>query len=132
MEKMELTGLLVEWSNVFMRVSTQDFNRFARTNGLSMLQLMVMMHLYHRGPQEVTAFAEIMQISPAGASQMVERLVQEEMVERQSATTDRRVREVHLTHAGRSVVEAGLAAQRQLLEKLVTDINAHERTLLGR
>lgn len=131
MKEPNTTQLLLEWSDVFLRTSMQDFNRFARASGLSMLQLTVMVHLFHRGPQEVTAFAEIMQVSPAGASQMVERLVQEGMVERHSATADRRVREVHLTDAGRKVVKAGIAARRKWLELLLADISVQQRAVVG-
>lgn len=130
MEERDITLLLLESSAVLSRISIQDFNHFARTSGLSMLQLMVMVHLFHRGPQEVTAFAEIMQVSPAGASQMVERLVHEGMVERQSATADRRVRVVHLTNAGREVVEAGIAARREWFRLLVAGIPARKRAVV--
>ena len=41
-------------------------------------------------------FADLMQVSPAGASQMVERLVQQGLVRRVESPGDRRVRQVHL------------------------------------
>jgi DNA-binding MarR family transcriptional regulator len=130
MENQDVTELLVEWSAQFMQATMQEFNRFARASGMSVLQLTVLNALYHSGPHEVTAFAEIMQVSPAGASQMIERLVQGGMVERRAAT-DRRVREVHLTDAGRAVVEKGLALRQEGLEALSAALPANKRSLVA-
>ncbi len=132
MKDEELSSLMFAWSEAFLQTSMQDFNRLARAGGLSMLQLTVLLGIYHGGPHEVTAFADIMQISPAGASQMVERLVQEGMVERQPAEGDRRVREVHLTDLGRARVEASIAERRKLLEELVEDLPASSRSIVSR
>ena len=131
MDEHELTHLLVEWSAESLRTATQDLNRFARARGISMLQLMVLTHLYWCGPREVTAFAEIMQVSAAGASQMVERLVQEGVVERQPSTSDRRVREVHLTDAGRTLVQEAMVARRMGLRALVNGLPAEKRTIVA-
>ena len=96
-----------------------------------MLQLTVLTGLYHHGPHEVTAFAEIMQISPAGASQMVERLVQEGLVVRQPAVSDRRVREVHLTEQGRILVEASNTQRNAWLAQIVEGVPARKRMLVS-
>ena len=78
----------------------------------------VLVHLYYRGPREVMGFADLMQVSPAGASQMVERLVQQGLVHRVESRGDRRVRQVHLTEAGRQMVETSIAARQKWVEEL--------------
>ncbi len=98
----ELTQLLLDWSTIFVRLSMHDFNRFARGGGLSLAQMSVLMHLHYNGPREVMGFADLMQVSPAGASQMIERLVQSGLVQRIESRDDRRVRQVHLTEQGRA------------------------------
>lgn len=125
-----LTELFVGWSALFMQATMQEFNRFARAGGISMLQLTVLTALYYQGPHEVTAFAEIMQISPAGASQMVERLVQEGLVTRRPAAADRRVREVHLTQKGRTLVEESTVARDLWLAQIADNIPTHKRMLV--
>ncbi len=115
----DTTQALIDWSALFLQATMQQFNRFARANGISILQLTVLQGLHQHGPHEVTAFAEIMQVSPAGASQMVERLVQQGLVTRQQVSSDRRVREVHLTDAGRALVEAANNARLIWLEEIV-------------
>ncbi len=60
----------------------------------------LMLHIHYRGPCEVSDVSDLMQMTPAGASQMVERLVQQGLVTRQEVSGDRRVRLVHLTIRG--------------------------------
>ena len=108
-----------------------DINRCARSNGLSFTLMNVLMHLYYQGPREVMEFAEFMQVSPAGASQMVERLVQEDLVVRVECPGDRRVRQVHLTERGRHVVEETLAGRQQWVDSLVASLSADQQAAVA-
>jgi len=85
------------------------------------------MHLYYRGPCEVMSFCELLQVSPAGASQVVERMVQGGLVQRSESPDDRRVRLVHLAERGRQVVDESIAARQRWVEQLVASLSAEER-----
>ena len=78
-------------------------------------------HLFYKGPSEVMDFTDLMQVSPAGASQLVDRMVTQGLVVRVEQPDDRRVRMVHLTDKGRSLVEGSIASRRMWMEKL-TDL----------
>jgi DNA-binding MarR family transcriptional regulator len=123
----ELTQLILDWSAVFVRLSMHDINRHARSTGLSFAQMNVLLHLYYRGPREVMEFAEYMQMSPAGASQLVERLVQHGLARRVESPGDRRVRQVHLTEGGRQVVAASIATREAWVESLVASLPDEEK-----
>jgi DNA-binding MarR family transcriptional regulator len=127
----ELAQLLLDWSSEFVRLSMHDINRCARSHGLSFTQMNVLMHLYYQGPREVMEFTEYVQVSPAGASQMVERLVQQGLVVRVEDPEDRRVRRVHLTERGSAVVEESLALRRQWADSLVASLSAEQQASLG-
>jgi DNA-binding MarR family transcriptional regulator len=127
----ELAQLLLDWSSEFVRLSMHDINRCARSHGLSFTQMNVLMHLYYQGPREVMEFTEYVQVSPAGASQMVERLVQQGLVVRVEDPEDRRVRRVHLTEPGRAVGEESLALRRQWADSLVASLSAEQQASLG-
>ena len=131
MSASELAQLLLDWSTDFVRKSMHDINRCARNNGLSFTQMNVLMHLYYQGPREVMEFADYMQVSPAGASQMVERLVQQGLVVRVESPEDRRVRRVHLTGGGRRVVEESLSVRQQWVDSLVESLSADQRATLA-
>jgi DNA-binding MarR family transcriptional regulator len=130
MSTSELARLVLDWMTVFVRLSMHDLNRCARSHGLSFTQMNVLMHLYYQGPREVMGFAEYMQVSPAGASQMVERLVQQDLVVRVEVPGDRRVRHVHLTERGRRVVEESLALRERWVESLVGSLSADQQAVL--
>jgi DNA-binding MarR family transcriptional regulator len=127
METPDLTKILLDWSSTFIRLSLHDFNRFARNAGLSLAQMNVLMHLYYQGPSEVTNFCEMMQITPAGASQMIERMVQQGMVQRAETPGDRRVRLVHLTDQGRQVVLESIAARQAWIDRLAQSLSPEDQ-----
>jgi DNA-binding MarR family transcriptional regulator len=127
----DFTQSVLDWSAVLVRLSMHDFNRYARNYGLSLAQMSVLLHLYYRGPREVMGFAELMQVSPAGASQMVERLAQQGLVHRVEAPGDRRVRQVHLTEAGRQMVEISIAARQRWVERLTAALTNEQKTFIS-
>jgi DNA-binding MarR family transcriptional regulator len=127
MQDADLTTVLLDWSSTFIRLSLHDFNRFTRNAGLSLAQMNVLMHLHYQGPSEVTNFCEMMQISPAGASQMIERMVQQGVVQRAETPGDRRVRLVSLTEQGRQLVLDSIAARQAWIEQVVGTLSAGER-----
>ncbi len=127
MNDREATQAILDWTAIFMRLSMNDFLRFTRGSGLSWAQMAVLLHLHYRGPREVMACGELLQLSPAGASQMIERLVQGGLVQRSETPDDRRVRLVHLTAAGRQVVEESIQAQQGWLAPLLAALTAEQR-----
>jgi DNA-binding MarR family transcriptional regulator len=131
MDDRETMQAVLDWSTVFVRMSMHDFNRYARSEGFSFVQMNVLMHLYYRGPREVMAFGDLMQVSRAGASQMIERLVQQGLVQRCESPDDRRVRLVHLTERGRQVVDESIRARQQWLERLVGSLSEEARHSVG-
>ncbi len=131
MDDRDTMQAVLDWSTVFMRMSMHDFNRYARTAGFSFVQMNVLMHLYYRGPREVMAFGELLQVSRAGASQVIQRMVQEGLVERCESLDDRRVRLVHLTERGRQVVDESIAARQQWVERLVASLSEEQRHMVG-
>jgi DNA-binding MarR family transcriptional regulator len=63
---------------------------------------------------------------------MIERLVQQGLVERCESPDDRRVRLVHLTERGRQVVDESIRARQQWVERLLASLSEEQRNLVGR
>ncbi len=131
MESAQLTAILLEWSTTFIRLSLHDFNRYMRSAGLSLPQMTILLHLHYQGPSDVTHICEMMQVSPAGASQMIERMAQQGMVRREERPGDRRVRLVTLTEKGREVVLESIAARQAWIEELVAGLSPSEAERIG-
>lgn len=106
-----LTGVLSDWTQVFMRRTMRDFNEFMRSWELSMPQVSTMFRLHYRGNCAVSDIAQQLNVSNAAASQMVDRLEQKGLVDRVLHEADRRVRMVQLTEQGQALLEDGLQAR---------------------
>jgi len=130
-EPLDLTRTLLDWSGVFMRRSMRDFMQYTRQTGFSITQMNVLMHLYYRGPGEVKSIVEVMQVSPAASSQIVERMVQQGLVSRVESASDRRVRQVNVTAEGRKIVEQSIAARRKWMESLMTALSDDQKNAIA-
>lgn len=122
----ELTECIYEWMSALAQATMHDLNREAHAAGLSLPQINVLMHLHYRGPTEAMRLSDVMLTSPAAASQMIERLAQQGLVERGAAPGDRRVRIVKLLPAGQAVVDATLTSRQHRAAELAEQVPAGE------
>lgn len=127
----ELSKLLLEWSTLFMRVSLREFNHYTRSIGISITQMTVLMHLYYQGDAPLVHFCEMMEITPAAASQMIERMVQQGLVSRKEIPEDRRVRMVEITEKGRKLIDESIVARQTWVDALIASLPDHDRQLIS-
>jgi len=71
--------------------------------GLTMAQMVALYVLEHKGAQSVTAIASFLNLSPAAASHLVDRLVTSGFVGRTEDQEDRRQKRIVITAAGRAL-----------------------------
>lgn len=100
-----------QWSDLFASRSMADTVRFVKHSDMSFAQFGTLMQLYHVHQCGVTDIAGRLGVTSAAASQLVEKLVQTDMVERTEDEHDRRVKQLTLTPKGRAWVEAGMQAR---------------------
>ncbi len=115
------------WMDAFMQRSMGNWWRFARSTGLSMPQFSLMTQLYHRGACGMSGISERFEITPAAASQMVDKLVQSGYIVREEDPTDRRAKTLNLTPKGRQLIDAGNEERYRWVEDLAGKLNAEER-----
>jgi DNA-binding MarR family transcriptional regulator len=118
---------IMDWTAVFVRLWMHDINRYTRATGLSFGQMNLMLHIQYRGPCEVSEVSDLLQMTHAGASQMVERMVQQGLVTRHEVPGDRRVRLVHLTDHGKQVVQECTQVHQQWVEELSANLTPDEQ-----
>jgi DNA-binding MarR family transcriptional regulator len=109
---------MLAWLGTFARRSLEDFHTFTREAGLTMPQMNVLMRLYYHGPCEMSGLMDTMLATKAAVSQMVERMVQQGLVERGELPGDRRARQVSLTPKGRAMVTASITAREGWLKEI--------------
>jgi len=91
---------LEEWIKVSRHRMMRNFIDYARRSGLSMSHIGALFHLHHEGTCGVTELGNHLDVSSAAASQMLERLVQQDLIQRTEDPDDRRVKQIVLTDKG--------------------------------
>lgn len=114
----QLTEALRDWADVFMQRSIHETIRFWKESGLTMPQVSVLMRLHYHGVCGVSALGAHVGVTNAAASQMVDKLVQQGLVERAENPHDRRAKQLTLTRKGEALIQKGLDARRRWLEEL--------------
>jgi DNA-binding MarR family transcriptional regulator len=76
------------------------------------LQSMALGYLEHHSAATVTELADALQVSASSATQLVERLVRDDLVSRSDDQDDRRVTRLHTTDAGSAAHERNRLALR--------------------
>lgn len=117
---------LRKWVVVFMRSSMRNFIFYLKERELSMSQIGALF-LIHRGSSSVSDIADELGITKAAASQMLERMVQQDLILRSEDPNDRRVKQVVLTDNGRQVVRESIAARQGWLDNLARALSDREK-----
>ena len=106
----------------------QDFMRFMRQSGLSAPQIHALLFIYH-SPDGECALSDIGGLtgsSDAAVSQLIERLVQQELVERTEDPLDRRNKKLRLTRQSLRLIETGIGSNHFLMD-LMASLPAKQR-----
>jgi DNA-binding MarR family transcriptional regulator len=123
----QFTQSLQAWMDIFLQRSMGNGLRFARSTGLSMPQFSLMSQMYHRGACGMSGISERFEITPAAASQLVDKLVQSGYVMREEDPTDRRAKTLNLTDKGRQLMEQGNEERHRWVNDLAGKLTAEER-----
>ena len=127
----QFTRSIHEWMDVFMHRSMRGWGLFAKSTGLSMPQFSILMQLHHRGACGMSEVSERFEITPAAASQLVEKLVQNGFVVREEDPHDRRAKLLNLTDKGRDLVQQGIEERYRWLDQLSERLTDEERVQIS-
>lgn len=104
----------------------------AKAIGLSMPQLGIIMQLHHRGNCGISDLSERFDITNAAASQLVDKLVQSGLIQREEDPHDRRVKRVDLTEKGKDFIQHGMENRYRWTEGVAQKLSAEEREQVNR
>ena len=116
------------WMDVFMHRSMRGWNHFAKSTGLSMPQISILMQLHHKGPCGMSEVSNRFDISAAAASQLVEKLVHAGYLERAEDPTDRRAKLLTLSTQGEELIQKGAEERYHWLDDLTSKLSTVEQT----
>jgi MarR family transcriptional regulator, 2-MHQ and catechol-resistance regulon repressor len=108
--------------------SMVDFiERSINAQGLGISDFMVLEVLLHKGPLTISVIGEKVLLASASMTSAIDRLEKRGLVLRRSCNSDRRIRVVELTAAGKSSIEEIYARHEKDLEFLMTGVSEDER-----
>jgi DNA-binding MarR family transcriptional regulator len=116
--------VLEEWANLYLRRSLSDYFVFLKSTGVSMQQAYALTYLHYNAPCKISEICELMMVSPAAASQMVDRLEKQNLVTRIPEPGDRRVRNVVLSEQGIRFVLESIEARREWVKEVPIELSA--------
>jgi DNA-binding MarR family transcriptional regulator len=100
---------------------------FARQNNLSMSQVRTLFRLHQEGSSGVTEIGERLGITSPAVSQMLERLVQQGILQRTEATEDRRMKVIVLTDKGKELVRKYISLHHKWSSGLAESLTPEEK-----
>jgi DNA-binding MarR family transcriptional regulator len=126
----ELTKTLQDWIEVFMRRSMHNVLFFAKENNISMSQMGALMNIHRHRGCSVSDISDELGVTSAAASQMLERLVQQGVIERTEDPNDRRAKQIALTDKGYQLLHESFRARYAWLNELAGSFTPAEQELI--
>lgn len=127
MSKSQFTQSIRSWMDVFMHRSMRGWGLFAKSIGLSMPQFGLLMQMHHKGACGMSQVSERFDITPAAASQLVDKLVQNGFIQRVEDPNDRRAKLLSLTDKGRELIQQSIEERYRWVDELGSTLSAEER-----
>jgi DNA-binding MarR family transcriptional regulator len=121
-------AVLHRWIEVFMSNSMRRIFQFSKAKGLSMPQIGALLQIHHRGYCTVSQIGDGLGVTNPAASQLLENLVQEDLIDRSEDPNDRRAKQIVLTEKGRRLLRESSHARLEWLNGLTGLLTAQEMT----
>jgi len=130
-KSVQFTQAIRSWMDVFMNRSMRGWGLFAKSTGLSMPQFSLLMQMHYKGACGMSEVSERFEITPAAASQLVDKLVQSGFVQRVEDPHDRRAKLLNLTDKGRDLIQKGIEERYRWVDELAGKLTAEERARIS-
>lgn len=111
-----------ELAGIIARLSILQMKELMIETGLSHTQVMSLMRLNYRGGCGISQLADHLGTTDAASSQMVQRLVNLNLVERTESHSDRREKKITLSADGRKLVERVIDSRRKMIEDMIANL----------
>ena len=116
-----------QFMDIAMHHSMRERSHFAKALGLSMPQFGILMQLHYRGNCGVSDISNWFDITNAAASQLVDKLVQSRLVQREEDPHDRRAKLLNLTEKGQELIQQSIQERYRWVDQLAEKLTAEER-----
>ncbi|GBF12411.1 putative HTH-type transcriptional regulator YusO [Tepidibacillus sp. HK-1] len=111
--------LIKEFTSIFYEITQMigiEKNKFLKS-GISWSQFWVLKMLNDQGPLKITEVAEKMGVSVPAVTALSDKLIRQELAERDRCDEDRRVVYLHITEKGTELLQEFRQYRHQMMEK---------------
>ena len=123
----QLIQTIRQFMDFAMHHTMRERAHFAKATGLSMPQFGILMQLHYRRDCGVSDLSERFDITSAAASQLVDKLVQSGLIQREEDPADRRAKLLNLTGKGRELIQQDVEKRYRWVNQLAGKLTAEER-----
>jgi len=124
----QFNATMREWTEVFMHRSMREWSIFVKSTGLSMPQFSILMKIYYGGGCGVTDISTHLDVTNAAASQLVDRLVHQGLIDRVEDPHDRRAKQITLAAKGKNLILKGIEARHRWFEDLSNELSNEDQS----
>jgi DNA-binding MarR family transcriptional regulator len=128
----QLIETIRHFLDIAMHHSMHERAQLAKLIGLSMPQLGILFQLHYRGTCGISELSEKFDITNAATSQLVDKLVQGGLIQREEDPHDRRVKRVNLTEKGQKLIQHSTEKRYRWVEGVARGLSAEEREQVNR
>lgn len=125
-DSLQLTQTIRQGMDLITHRAFREQARFVKSTGLSMAQFGILMQIHYRKNCGISDLSNHLDITSAAASQLVEKLVQSDLLERTEDPIDRRAKLLKLSPKGQKLIEGGLAARHRWVEAFIQQLEPDE------
>jgi DNA-binding MarR family transcriptional regulator len=122
----DLIQTLRQFMDLAMHHTMHERVHFAKAVGLSMPQLGVLLQLHYRGNCGVSDISDRFDITNAAASQLVDKLVQSKLIQREEDPHDRRAKLLNLTKKANELIQRNVEERYRWVNKLAEKLTPEE------
>jgi DNA-binding MarR family transcriptional regulator len=123
----QFVSTIRQFLDIAMQRSLHERAHFAKATGISMPQFGILIQLHYRGVCGMSEVSERFEITPAAASQLVDKLVQGGLIRREEDPHDRRAKCLNLTDKGRELIQQSIQERYRWVDQLTGTLTAEER-----
>ena len=124
-----LTAVLAELNQMSFRDFQGALKRF-HSGSLSIVHLNLLMLLRFNGPLTMSRLADLLDVSVASATGIVDRMEKKGVIERKRSDEDRRVVEVHVSEQGEQVFVAMQAERQAHMARMLSGVSDQDLNAL--
>lgn len=123
----QLSQTMRHFMDIAMQHSMHERSHLAKAIGISMPQLGILMQIHFHGNCGISAISDRFDITSAAASQLVDKLVQSRLIQREEDPHDRRAKLLNMTEKGKELIQQSTERRYRWMEDLALKLSDEER-----